>query len=632
MVKKVDSLMALVQSEKDPLNRYELVWDIYNTGAETHPLYFLEVGKQMFRLAEKNKDQILESTAWSIYGQSYRLTGNYIKALECHYKAIAIAEKLDNKSVNSYAVNQMGHIYKDREEYAQALTIYRVAKGYADRGKTKRTASAPSMNLGVVHLALGNLDSALYYSRLSMKQQHDGNITRYDWYNYETMAGAYSKMHKRKEAEHYNSLALQSALAINNERSTVMCLIGLLPHYQEYKQVDSFLYYGKMAIAVVDKTIYEYLRAKPAKMLSDYYENVNADSAIKYLKLYRSANETMNSTLVSQQLQMKSFEEEQRRAEISRAQKSYVQKTWIGVLVAGLIVLAAFLVFLSRNNRQKQKTNQQLIAQKKEIEETLAQLKETQSQLVQSEKMASLGELTAGIAHEIQNPLNFVNNFSELNKELTDELLGEMEKQNYTDARQIARDIAENSAKINHHGKRADAIVKGMLQHSRSSSGKKEPTDINALCDEYLRLAYHGLRAKDKSFNANFEAKLDPSIGQINIQPQEMGRVILNLINNAFYAVAERKKQEPDGHQPKVTVSTQQTGAGINIVIADNGTGIPTKVLDKIFQPFFTTKPTGKGTGLGLSLSYDIVKAHGGELSAENADEGAIFRIKLPKS
>jgi len=267
-----------------------------------------------------------------------------------------------------------------------------------------------------------------------------------------------------------------------------------------------------------------------------------------------------------------------------------------------------------------------------ELTQSLDNLKATQSQLIQSEKMASLGELTAGIAHEIQNPLNFVNNFSELNSELIKEMKQELDNGKIEDAKAIANDIDENEQKINHHGKRADAIVKGMLQHSRSSSGVKEPTDINALADEYLRLAYHGLRAKDKSFNATMKTDFDGSIGNVNVIPQDLGRVILNLITNAFYAVTEKKKQQPRNYEPTVSVSTKKISGKLAVTVSDNGNGIPQKVLDKIFQPFFTTKPTGEGTGLGLSMSYDIVtKGHSGELTV-NTKEGEYteFSILLP--
>ncbi len=268
----------------------------------------------------------------------------------------------------------------------------------------------------------------------------------------------------------------------------------------------------------------------------------------------------------------------------------------------------------------------------KRAEDALKELQLTQQQLVHAEKMASLGELTAGIAHEIQNPLNFVNNFSEVSRELLEELLEEMEKGDTEEVDAIAKDVIQNLEKIVHHGKRADSIVKGMLQHSRTGDGKKEPTDLNALADEYLRLAYHGLRAKDKSFNAHMETDFDEDIGKVHLVPQDIGRVLLNLITNAFHAVSERKQNEPEGFEPTVWVKTSKTSNGVELSVRDNGGGIPESIRDKIFQPFFTTKPTGEGTGLGLSMSYDIVtKGHGGELTFADADpEGTEFRINIP--
>jgi two-component system, NtrC family, sensor kinase len=286
-----------------------------------------------------------------------------------------------------------------------------------------------------------------------------------------------------------------------------------------------------------------------------------------------------------------------------------------------------------------EETIEELEQKRKAIEETnaaltksLDELKAAQAQLIQSEKMASLGELTAGIAHEIQNPLNFVNNFSEVSKEMIDEMWEEIEKEDLEEAKALANDIKGNLEKILHHGKRADAIVKGMLQHSRSSAGVKEPTDINALADEYLRLSYHGLRAKDKSFTADFKTDFDPNLPKINIIPQDIGRVLLNLINNAFYTVNERNKKGEAGYVPTVSITTQLTAnSQLLIAVKDNGSGIPEEIKNKVFQPFFTTKPTGEGTGLGLSLSYDIVKAHGGEIKIETKEnEGTTFIIQLP--
>ena len=311
-------------------------------------------------------------------------------------------------------------------------------------------------------------------------------------------------------------------------------------------------------------------------------------------------------------------------------------KTWWAYSFYGMLLLAIiFLVDRVQRKRlilkERALAREKELEQAKEIEKAYHQLKSTQSQLIQSEKMASLGELTAGIAHEIQNPLNFVNNFSEVNLELIEELELETGKGNLDEVKALAKDIKENEQKINHHGKRADAIVKGMLQHSRTSSGQKELTDINALADEYLRLSYHGLRAKDKSFNADFKTDFDPELPKISVIPQDIGRVLLNLINNAFYAVSEKTLSALNDYKPTVIVYTKKLDSRIQISIQDNGHGIPEEIKNKIFQPFFTTKPTGQGTGLGLSLSYDIIKAHGGELKVETKEgNGTAFIILLP--
>jgi len=321
-------------------------------------------------------------------------------------------------------------------------------------------------------------------------------------------------------------------------------------------------------------------------------------------------------------------------------------KTWWAYTIYILLLLIAILgVHRLQKQRtiriERQKAQVKELAQAKEIEKAYTQLetahenlKSTQAQLIQSEKMASLGELTAGIAHEIQNPLNFVNNFSEVNNELINELVDEASKGNLDGVRSIANNIKDNGEKINHHGRRADSIVKGMLQHSRTGSGQKEPTDINALADEYLRLAYHGFRAKDKSFNATTKTEFDNSIGKINVIPAEIGRVILNLINNAFYSVNEKQKKSSTGqYAPTVTVNTLRNNGRVEITVGDNGNGIPQQISDKIFQPFFTTKPTGQGTGLGLSMAYEIVKAHGGEIKVDTKEgEGSEFTIQLPAS
>jgi ligand-binding sensor domain-containing protein/signal transduction histidine kinase len=310
-------------------------------------------------------------------------------------------------------------------------------------------------------------------------------------------------------------------------------------------------------------------------------------------------------------------------------------RTWWAYCIYGILfIVAIYAVHRVQKQRvisaERERTRKRDLAQAKEIEKAYKELKTTQTQLIQSEKMASLGELTAGIAHEIQNPLNFVNNFSEVNKELIEEMQQEMDNGNLNDAKAISNDIKENEEKIIHHGKRADSIVKGMLQHTRVSTGQKELIDLNTLADEYLRLSYHGMRAKDKTFNATLQTDFETSLEKINAVPQDIGRVLLNLFNNAFYAVQKKKELNAD-YEPTVSVSTKKFDGKIEIHVRDNGVGIPQKVVDKIFQPFFTTKPTGQGTGLGLSLTYDIIKAHGGEIRVETKEgEGSEFVIQLP--
>jgi signal transduction histidine kinase len=309
------------------------------------------------------------------------------------------------------------------------------------------------------------------------------------------------------------------------------------------------------------------------------------------------------------------------------------QRWWayvIYTLAFGSLVWS-FIYYRSRELRKQNVLLEEKVAQRtNDLNRSLQDLRQTQNQLIQSEKMASLGELTAGIAHEIQNPLNFVNNFSEVSNELLTEMKQAIDNGSYDDVKVLSDDVRQNLEKILHHGKRADGIVKGMLQHSRASSGVKEATDINALADEYLRLAFHGFRAKDKSFNVTTKTDFDERVGKVQVVPQDIGRVVLNLITNAFYTVSEKKKQSATEYEPTVTVTTKKQDGRVLISIKDNGNGIPEKVLDKIFQPFFTTKPTGQGTGLGLSLSYDIVKAHGGELKVETKEgEGSEFVISL---
>ncbi|MHC1777747.1 MAG: sensor histidine kinase [Lentimicrobium sp.] len=417
--------------------------------------------------------------------------------------------------------------------------------------------------------------------------------------------------------------------------------------YRYYRLINDSKTAETHLLAAYDKAVTENtddFQLKYLKELASFYEEEQPSLSMQYINKYFELQNALEKS--SQKFHVAQYEIEQKEATQTQSinalkQERAVQEAtlsqrnnimWISLIA--LFLIATSMIFLYRQYNLNRKT--------------LLSLRNTQRQLILAEKMASLGELTAGIAHEIQNPLNFVNNFSEVSLELIKEMNDELAISNWQLAKEISIDIEQNLEKINHHGKRADAIVKGMLQHSRSSNGVKEPTDINTLADEYLRLAYHGLRAKDKDFNATLKTDFDETIGKIDIIPQDIGRVILNLINNAFYAVDEKKKLAPpppkggiesphNQYEPIITVSTKlvipsSSGPrGVQISVKDNGNGIPHNMLDKIFQPFFTTKPTGQGTGLGLSLAYDIVKAHGGELKVSSVEnEGTTFHLSLP--
>jgi two-component system, NtrC family, sensor kinase len=457
------------------------------------------------------------------------------------------------------------------------------------------------------------------------------------------LANAYRAAGEYDEARKYLQIALQQCIAYNNVYIQGRVYRDLATLFNKTGVTDSCIYFSKLGLQLCLQYKFGDYASQLSQLLANAYEfQDKPDSALKYIKIMGAAKDSIFSQAKMLQFQKLLSDADQKQKEAEAAAEKYRTQVRLYSLIAVACIFFILLLIVYRNNRQKQKAYTLITRQKQEtdiqklkVEQAYQELKSTQNQLIQSEKMASLGELTAGIAHEIQNPLNFVNNFSEVNTELIEELNAQRLKpeaeRNEELENQILKDLKENEEKINHHGKRADAIVKGMLQHSRSSTGVKELTDINALADEYLRLSYHGLRAKDSSFNATMNTDLDKSAGKINIIPQDIGRVLLNVYNNAFYAIGERQKAESLGYAPAISVSTKKSEKNILITVRDNGNGIPQKVIDKIFQPFFTTKPTGQGTGLGLSISYDIIKAHGGELKVETKEnEGTELIILLP--
>ncbi len=587
-------------------------------------------------------------------GFALSLASNHSRALELELKALRISEKYNFTIGRGEVLNRLGVIYRETKDFPRALFYHKKSKQLFDSLHNYYKAVTAEVHLGRTYYAMNQTDSALHYCLMA-----DNHIKRYgsefmSCTNFITLARLQLKKGNVQLALNYFRQSLLTGYPSGQYIFTYKSNLEIAEIYQQAGQIDSCIYYAQKALDDAQKSNIGNSIAAVSLFLSTMYEKSNLSLALEYQKMALAAIQKMNSFGSLNTMQnLAAFDEEERQYEFDITQAAYQNRLKQYAMLAGLVVFLLIASFLYRNNKQKQHANALLHHQKEEIsaqkvivEETLSELRSTQSQLIQSEKMASLGGLTAGIAHEIQNPLNFVNNFSEVNKELLEELKAERLKPN--EERQEAleneliNDVISNEEKINHHGKRADAIVKGMLQHSRSSSGVKEPTDINALADEYLRLAYHGLRANDKSFNATLITDFDESIGMIKVIPQDMGRVILNLITNAFYAVSTHQPPEEAAgtsaiqYEPTVKVSTsfKTTGSGeqrIEIRVADNGPGIPDKILNKIFEPFFTTKPTGQGTGLGLSLSYDIVKAHGGELKVETKEGvGTAFIIQLP--
>ena len=625
MITNRDSLKQVIAKTKEDTSKINALWNLGFSYAFVHQDSAILYANEGVELSKKTNYVLGEAYNSMVLNMALTLQGNYTNALQYGFNYLSIGEKLRDSAMIMRANDVLAICYREQEDYAEALKYVFKAEAIS-RNPEYGSLLRPLIlgNLCVIYERLNRLDSALYYGLQSYDQIKNWSGI------YLKLGTVYTKLGKPDSALFYYRAGIPYAQKFFIYIDLVDIYNKMSELFQSTGYLDSAIYYGNKSIIQEGSTSYSEGRIRAATHLANLYESFGQkDSSLKYYKMSVELNQKMFDRQKIREAQGLAFNEKIHQREL-HAQK---EKEKNRIRMYGLLGIAiAFLViaFIQwHNNKQKQKA-------KAKIETAYAELKSTQAQLIQSEKMASLGELTAGIAHEIQNPLNFVNNFSEVNDDLLKELNAEAEKGNLEEVKAIAKDIQFNSEKINHHGKRADGIVKGMLQHSRASSGQKEPTDINALADEYLRLSYHGLRAKDKSFNAVTKTDFDNSIGKINIIPQDIGRVILNLINNAFYTVDEKKNapqhfKEGLEYEPTVTVSTRKEKDKVEIRVKDNGNGIPQKVLDKIFQPFFTTKPTGQGTGLGLSLSYDIVKAHGGELKVNTKEnEGTEFTISLP--
>ncbi len=598
----------------------------------------IHYGNQALVLAEKIKFSRGEVRALNSIGVAYMNQGDIPKSMEFQLKALHLAEEYHYFIEQADCLDAMGFIYNYLKEYPKSIYYGQKAREIIDKLKLEEwdldIKIRINLNLGTNYMLNNQLDSSLIYLQKTYNETLDLGwhpvLLRY-------FGELQFRLGNRELALEY----LRKSVAINRARddtySGTQANNTIATFFYQLKQPDSCIYYAKVGLAYAQKIGYKRGALEASNLLTKQYELLkDTKQAFYYQKIAATLNDELYGAKKILELQKTLSEQQQRQQEIEIDKIAHENqiKQYALLVILGVMFLIGFILY--RNNRQKRKANAVL-------EKTLSTLKATQTQLIQSEKLASLGELTAGIAHEIQNPLNFVNNFSELSVDLVKDLKDEIEKPDIDKeyVSELFTDLSQNQEKINHHGKRASSIVKGMLEHSRASTGVRELTDINKLADEYLRLSYHGLRAKDTTFNADFSTDFEGNLPKMEVIPQDIGRVLLNLINNAFYAVHQRaqlskssKLLESSGesYTPSVSVATKQLENAIEILVKDNGTGMPESVRTKVFQPFFTTKPTGQGTGLGLSLAYDIVtKGHGGTLEVESTEGvGSEFIITLP--
>jgi len=649
---QVDSLrLALPHEHNDALKMF-----IYNRlgsyDTENNTAKALGYFKEELALARKLGQRLWEARALENLSYATFILGNYPESLKFANSGLEIAEndesEKDTWKVTTFAKDgdahkariyllagfyeKLGYLYSRTGNGSKCVSSYFEAIKIAKTVDDKVGLSFYNEDLGDYYLFTGKLDSALLFTNQALDYSEASGFRLYQGGLLANVGQIYFRKGNYIAAKKYYFESLKANKEQNNQNFLLRTYLSLAELYQSTGKIDSGIYYATLVLK-------DYKIQGNKSGINDAYTALFAayklqgrtDSAFLYLQRSQTLSDSLHvaeKAKLSQYLsigfsdQLKVQELEKEKIQVQTRNRTYVMLAGIGIFV----IIASILY---RNNKQKQKAN-------KILEKTLSDLRATQTQLIQREKMASLGELTAGIAHEIQNPLNFVNNFSEVSKELMDELREELEKGDAKEADVISQDVIQNLEKIAHHGKRADAIVKGMLQHSQAGSGAKEPTDINSLADNYMRLAYQGLLSKDKSFNAELVTHFDPALPKVNAIPQDIGRVLLNLFNNAFYAVNQKQKTAGIDYKPTVEVSTELAppsgGRGLIIKVKDNGTGIPDAIKEKIMQPFFTTKPTGEGTGLGLSLSYDfVVKGHGGNIQVNSVEgEGSEFIIKLP--
>ncbi|MCB0689454.1 MAG: hypothetical protein KDC53_23105 [Saprospiraceae bacterium] len=609
---------------KDDSTRVGIMNDFANYYKLKRPDSTLIYGYKALSLARKINFHYGELVAMRFLAFAHMGLGNYSKATQLNLQILKNADKVDLMEEKAYAMLGLAKIYFRNEDFERALRGFMESKRLIDLTNAASLSALTTDYIGETYLALNKPDSALYYAQLAKNQALKPALKAEHWILNPiliTLGNIQNKVGDSRQSMIYFKQSLNEADEAENKFNSFNAIAQL---FDQLTQYDSAIMYAEKSLEVAKNSgSYQYI-IDANKLLSEIWEKGNYQKSLEYSKNAVAYQDSLNKFVkgTTEQTYL-DFEEQERKRELEAASIIAKNRLRMNAFLGSIFTLLLIAFFLYKNNRMKQKA-------KENIENAYQRLKDTQTQLIHSEKMASLGELTAGIAHEIQNPLNFVTNFSEVSSELLDELTEELTQGNTEEIRHIANDLKNNLTKISQHGERASSIVRSMLQHSRNGTGIKEPTDINALCDECTRLAFHGMRAKNKSFQAKYQLDLDESLPEVDLVPQDLNRVLLNIISNAFYTVAQKEKEGIPGYEPLVIVRTQRNSDSIRIMIIDNGSGIPEELKDKIFQPFFTTKPAGSGTGLGLSLSYDIIKGVGGSLNVESNESGSTFSIKLP--
>ena len=632
--RKVDSLKRQLAIAKDDTTRILVISEIcavYQTNDFDSLQVYCKKGLALAQQVEfpKGEVQIMANFAVGL-----QLHGDTPQSLALLFKALQIAEERHLTGETIHCLDHIGDAYWYLNDFPKSITYYKWANKLI---KTTRNSTGrlnyytdEDLNLGLAFLSLNMMDSAKTYVEGYAKKSFSDDRD----YNYYLALRGQIEFRTGNLKKGFDDLKQSVRLdEVNlddyNDCQSCYYLAGF---FKITGQSDSSIFYAKKGLAAAQRIDYKMGILYNSKFLAEQYEGKVNDLAYYYLKLANSINETLFGSGKVKELQKVLSEEQERQRQKEAERIAYQTRLKEYAFFAGLCIVL-FIAFILYRNNLREKRGKKLLEEKNElIEITLADLKSSQTQLIQREKMASLGELTAGIAHEIQNPLNFVNNFSEVNEEMIDELEDALNSGNIGEALAIAGDIKQNEKKIGYHGKRADSIVKSMLEHSRISTGEKQHTDLNELCDQFLKLSYYGQQTKNDNFSAELITNFDENLPKANVYQQEIGQVLLNLFNNAFYAVKQKLKTAEADYKPKVSVTSTTENGNIIIIVKDNGNGIPDAIKDKIMQPFFTTKPTGDSTGLGLSLSYDIVvKGHGGSVMVNSKEtEGAEFIISLP--